>query len=278
VDTDAWEEGLSMSMTLASTLLFAVTVMNVEADALPYYDPPSPWWPSYSYAFTRGSSILREQGEKLLVMNGEPPVYGTQSVIALVNGKYGKVRDTLRDLVKERWGILTEEDNSLRLISKPSPDIIIRDALDWPMLGEGLGRLRENGALLPISEYQLTSQPYNKVRWINGRSQVVIRVSDGAPVFDTDVTILQVSRTDWAWEWARSSFHGIMPLPWKEYRAAMGIVTSTEIALIEDLKKFMPGLTIRYLVTDGFMFVDDRYGKIIRPKMQEAIEQFSGAP
>jgi hypothetical protein len=74
-----------MSVTLASTLLFAVTVMNVEADALLYYDPPSPWWPSYSYAFTRGSSILREQGEKLLLMNAEPPVYGTTSVIALVN-------------------------------------------------------------------------------------------------------------------------------------------------------------------------------------------------
>ena len=57
-----------MSMTLASTILFAVTVMNVEADSLPYYNPPSPWWPSYSYAFKEGSPILREQGEKLLLM------------------------------------------------------------------------------------------------------------------------------------------------------------------------------------------------------------------
>jgi hypothetical protein len=179
--------------------------------------------------------------------------------------------------VKERWGILQEDDSTRGRISQPSEQIILHDR-DWPMLGEGLAHLSENGSPPPISEYQLTSQPYNKVRWINGHSQAVIRVSDGAPLFDTDVTILQVSRTDWAWEWARSSFHGIVPLPWKEYRVAMGIVTSTEIALIEDLKKFMPGIAIRYLVTDGFMYSHDRYSRIIRPKMQEAIEQFSGAP
>jgi hypothetical protein len=276
VDTDAWEEGLSMSVTLASTILFAVTVMNVEAESLPYYDPPSPWWPSYSYAFTGGGSILREQGEKLLLMSAEPPAHGTSSVIALVNGKYGKVRDTLRSLVKERWEILKEEDNILEPILKPSPQII-RDDLDWPMLGEGLARLSENGSPLPAQEYQLTSQPYNKVARINGRSQVVIRVTDGAPRFGTDVTILQVSRTDRSREWARSSFHGIVPLPYKEVRASLGIVTSTEIALIEDVKKYMPGLAIRYFVTYGIGY-DAESDKFIRAKMQEAIEQFSRAP
>lgn len=265
-----------MSMTLASTILFAVTVMNVEADSLPYYDPPSPWWPSYSYAFKGGSSILREQGEKLLLMSAEPPAHGTPSAIALVNGKYQKVRDTLRGLVKDQWGILEEQDNVPEPISQPSPQVI-RDDLNWPMLGEGLARLNENGFPLRTQEYQLTSQPYNKVTSINGRSQVVIRVSDSAPLFEADMTILQISRTDRAREWARSSFHGIIPLPYKEDRASLGVVTSTEIALIENLKKFIPGLAIRYFVTYS-IGSDAEYGKFVRAKMQEAVDQFSRAP
>lgn len=262
-----------MSMTLASTILFAVTVMNAEADSLPYYDPPPPWWPSYSYAFKGASSILREQGEKLLLMSSEPPAYRTPSAIVLVDGKYGKVRDALRGLVKDQWGILEEQDNVSGPIAKPSPQII-RDDLYWPILGEGLAHLSENGPPQAAQEYQLTSQQYNKVASINGHSQVVIRVSDGAPLFGSDVTILQISRSDRSSEWARSSFHGIFPLPYKEDRASLGVVTSTEIALIEDMKRYMPGLVIRYFVTYS-IGSDAEYGKFVRAKMQEAVDQFN---
>lgn len=86
-EQNAWEKSLSMSMTLVTTFLLSATLTNIDADALPYYDPPSPWIPSYSYAFKGASSILPERGEKLLLMNAEIPVYRTYHVIALVSGR-----------------------------------------------------------------------------------------------------------------------------------------------------------------------------------------------
>lgn len=272
MEADAREEDLPMSVVLASTVLLSATIMNVGADSLPYYDPPPPWWPSYSYAFKGASSILREQGETLLLMRAEPPPYRTTHVIALVSKDYGPVREQLRKQVQERWGILEEHDNETTQISDPLPQII-RDDLYWPMLGERLSLLGEDSMPQKIREYQLTSQPYNKVSSIDGHSQAVIRVSDGKPLFDSDVTILQVTRSDRSREWARSSFHGVVPLPYKEMRASLGVVTSTEISLIEDLKQYLSGLVIRYFVTYSLRS-DPEYAKFVRIKMEEAVHQF----
>jgi hypothetical protein len=259
-------------MTLVSTILFSVTLMNVEADSLPYYDPPSPWVPSYSYAFKGASSILREQGEKLLLMNAEAPAYRTDHVIALVSKDYSSVREELRRLVLTRWGILEEHANETSQIPKPPPHIV-RDDLDWPILGEGLVRLTDHNARLKIQEYQLTSQPYNQVAAIRGHSQAVIRASDGTGLLGPEVTILQLTRSDRSREWARSSFHGLFPLPYKEERMSMGVVTSTEIALIEGLKERLPGIAIRYFVTHSLRS-DPEQRRLFRAQMEEASHQF----
>lgn len=95
-----------MSLSLLSAIVLSTALMNVEADSLPYLDPPSPWWPSYPYAFSGGNSILREQGERLLLRETEPSGYRTYATIALVNSEYERVRDALRELVKERWGVI----------------------------------------------------------------------------------------------------------------------------------------------------------------------------
>lgn len=257
-----------MSLTLASTVLIAAAVVNGEADSLPYYDPPSPWLPSYSYAFKGASSILREQGEQLLLISPESP-YRATDVIALVNRRYDEVYKELRSLVREQWGILEENDNILNPIPKP-PQTIVRDDLEWPIFGERLSRLQEPHSSIKIQEYQLTGQPYNNVASLNGYSQTVIRVIDGAGLFQSNVTVLQVTRSDWSREWARSSFHGLFPLPYKEERRSLGVVTSTEITLIEDLKKTYPGTTIRYFVSQGLL--DSERGQLLQKKMQEAID------
>ncbi|TKB75934.1 MAG: hypothetical protein E8D46_00875 [Nitrospira sp.] len=260
-----------MSLSLLSVIVLSTAVMNVEVDALPYLDPPSPWWPSYSYALRGGSSILREQGEKLLLNEVEPDPYGINAVIVLIDAEYDWVRNAVRGLVEARWGILDEQENITRPIKmKPATAEIIHEALHWPILGEGLVRLSDQASMKTAREYQLTSQPYNKIESLRGFSQVVIRVSDGATLFDQPVTILQVTRTDRLWEWARE-FHGLIPLPYKEERWSVGIVTSTEITLIEDLKKQMPGLSIRYFLSDSSGDVRGSGG--VREKMEEAIEQ-----
>jgi hypothetical protein len=272
---------LPMSLSLLSAVLLSTAVMNVEVDALPYVAPPSPWWPSYSYVFSRGNSILREQGERLLLRDKDPDdAYGTYAVIVLVNAKYERVRATLQELVAARWGILEEQENAVGPISmKPPTSDIVNENLRWPILGEGLARLRGSASSQMAQEYQLTSQPYNKIESVKGYSQAVIRISDGAPLFDRSVTVLQVTRTDWSREWARTQeLHWIFPLPYKEDRQSVGIVTSTEIALIEELKPHLPGVAIRYFLAPGGFVSDSRGERVknieaVREKMEEALEQ-----
>jgi hypothetical protein len=262
-----------MSLSLVSAIVLSTAMMNVEVDSLPYLDPPSPWWPSYSYPFRGGDSILREQGEKLLLNNAEPRPYGTEAVIVLVNAEYERVRDAVRGLLEARWGILDEqEDATGHITMTPAARELVYVELNWPILGKGLKRLSDQASTRTAREYQLTSQPYNKIESLDGFSQVLIRVSDGAALFDQPASILQLTRTDRSREWARSGeFHGIFPLPYKETRWNVGIVTSTEIGLIEDLKKQIPGLAIRYFVTA--LRDDLRENERVREKMEEAIEQ-----
>lgn len=270
-----------MSTSLLSAVLLSTALMNVEVDSLPYVDPPSPWWPSYSYVFSRGNSILREQGEKLLLRDKDPDdAYGTYAVIVLVNAKYERVRDTLQELVTARWGILEEQENAVGPISMKPPTVdIVNENLHWPILGEGLVRLSGQASTRMAREYQLTSQPYNKIKWLHGFSQVVIRVSDGSALFDQPVTTLQVTRTDHSREWARTQdLHWIFPLPYKEDRRSVGIVTSTEITLVEDLKQHIPGVAIRYFVEPGGFVSGSRQEqqenvKAVREKMEEAVDQ-----
>ncbi|THJ24716.1 MAG: hypothetical protein CAF45_004030 [Nitrospira sp. CG24E] len=280
-----------MSGALLSAVVFSAALMNVEADSLPFLDPPSPWWPSYSYAFRGGNSILREQGEKLLLQDYKRPGYSAYAIIALIDFDYEGVRDTLRLLVRERWGIVEEQDNSTGPIRDDStmykaegyhsPINIINDNLRWPILGQGLTRLAGPLASGTAREYQLTSQPYNKIESLNGFSQVVIRVSDGNPLFDYPVTILQLTRTDRSREWARThDFHGVIPLPYKEEWWSVGIVTSSEIDLIEELKRSIPGISVRYFVVSGGFLSDlpeERLKNVeaIRKKMEEVVEQLN---
>ncbi|MDP3092885.1 MAG: hypothetical protein Q8N04_19610 [Nitrospira sp.] len=261
-----------MSIALISTILFSATLMNVNAEDLPYYDPPSPWIPSYSYAFKGASSILREQGEKLLLMNAETPVYRADHVIALMSMDYDSVREELRKLVLTRWGILEEHDSEKSPIPEPPADFDRGYTGWWPMLGKGLGYVADRSSHLQAREYQLVSQPYNLVPSINGHSQSLIRVSDGTGLLGTDVTILQLMRSDRSREWARSSFHGVIPLPYKEERRSVGVVTSTEIAFVESLKERFPRIAIRYFVKNGLQYDPDQ-GKLFRLQLEDAIHQ-----
>jgi hypothetical protein len=261
-----------MISILASAILIAAAVLNVEADFLPYYDPPSPWVPSYSYAFKGASSILREQGERLLLTDSDSPHRATY-VIVLINRRFDEVYSELRSLVRERWGI-SEEHNNARGRIPTAPGQIVRADLEWPILGEGLSFLQASESAITARECQLISQRYNNVASLNGYSQAVIRVSDGAEVFQSSVTILQLTRSDWSQEWVRSGFHGLFPLPYKEERRSLGVVTSSEIALIEELKEDHPRTTIRYFVLPGPL--DPKRGQLLQKKMQEAVDLLKG--
>jgi hypothetical protein len=148
---------LPMSLSLISAILLSTAVMNVEVDALPYLAPPSPWWPSYSYVLKGGDSILREQGEKLLMNAALSEPHKIPSVIVLVNGEYEKVRDAVRGLVEARWGIVDEhEDATGHIRMTPATREILHLEI-WPTLLEGLRGISGPASTTPAREYQLTS-------------------------------------------------------------------------------------------------------------------------
>lgn len=270
-----------MSTVLLSAYVLAATVMNVEAESLPRYTPP-PWWlPSYSYAFTGASSIPRELGETLVMEsigeNGERRAENlpASSIVVLVTAAYAKARAALLQTVATHWGILHQHDNVTGPIPKASSRLV-GGAQEWPPLGNALVRIAGDGKIPQVIEEEVLTNPYNIVESIHGSSQTLIRVSDGKSMFGQDVTLIQLMRVDWAREWARSSFHGLFPLPYKEERGSLGVITSTEIRLLESLKTAMPGVVLRYFIPYVNLNVSPSEREALRAGISTAVEQLQG--
>ena len=71
----------------------------------------------------------------------------------------------------------------------------------------------------------------------------------------------------------RGGLHGIFPLPYKEERGAIGVVTSTEHGLLEKLKQAMPSLALRYFIPDLDLFVDAEKRRLFRSEVHSATTQ-----
>ena len=179
-----------MSTVFLSTILLAATIMNVEADSLPYRTPSSTTDPMMS------SSISQEVGEQLVLRGQDERALVANSIVVLANEPYTKVRSALWQLVEAHWGILEDQANVKGAIPK-APERLAGGAQRWPLLADGLAYLWDDEHVHPIDEQQLISRPYNIVKSINGSSQTLIRVSDGRALYGHDLTIIQLMRADW---------------------------------------------------------------------------------
>ena len=99
----------------------------------------------------------------------------------------------------------------------------------------------------PPNEYELISQPYNRVESHEGHSELRIRVTDGKGLLGKKVTLLQIRRRDYSKERARLHHALPIPLPYREYRS-FTIVTDTEVKIVESLKQQAPDVVARYFV------------------------------
>lgn len=262
-----------MSTTFLSAYLLAA-MMNVEAESLPMYIPP-PWWlPEPSYAFTGASSIPRELSEKLVMERTGEEAYRALSIVVLVTAEYAKVRAALLQAVTRQWGILQQHDNVTGPIPKASPRLV-GGAQEWPPLGNALVKIAGDGKIPSMMEEEVLTNPYNIVESIHGSSQTLLRVSDGAGIGEHDVTLIQLMRVDWAreWAWAQFGSHPVFPLPYKKERGSLGVVTSTEIRVLESLKTSIPGAQLRYFVPDWHINVDANEREAWWLGMGAAVEQ-----
>jgi hypothetical protein len=239
-------------MTSTVLLMFVLAgspVLSYDATELPYFDPQGSERTALSYRSHGSGSIPRELGEK--VLTEEIHEFGAKYLIALVSREYALVQEQLRLLVRERIGVAEEYDRSAGPIPKPIEERPPYSGVEypvWPPLGEELSLFNDLAKdVHPPQEFQLTTQPYNRLESVEGFSEARIRISDGETLLGKNVTILQINRRDYSKERARFNHAMPIPLPYKE-NSAFTVVTDTEVALIESLRQRVPGLIIRYFL------------------------------
>lgn len=237
-------------LTLAAMALLAGSpLLSFDAAELPYFNPQGSDRTSLSYLYHGSGSIPLELGEKLLTQ--ETQALGADTLIVLVNREYSVVQEQVRRLIAQEVGIAEEQHNSPGLTGKQSeqqPSFENEYPTQWPPLGVGLSIFSDVAHQFNRPrEYQLTSLAYNQLEFIEGYSEVRIRVTDGKELLGKDVTILQIGRRDYSLE--RAHLHHSIPIPlWYKERRVFTVVTDTEVMRIEKLKRQIYGLGIRYFV------------------------------
>lgn len=244
-----------MTAAVTSALVIAAVLFNVDGSELFYYDPPPSDRDVLKYLSRGAGSIPRELGEKILTLDKEGTLRA-DSVVVVVTAEFTIVKNHLRSLVSKELGVAEEHDSSQGQIPPPKrrrPDYQggggSAEQPPWPPLGDGLAVFGN-----PISdkasprEYELTSQPYNRLDSVDGSSEVRIRISDGNALLGAVATVIQIRRLDYSKERARVG-HTPFPLPYKE-KWRFILVTNTEVELVEQLQQRIPGLTSRYFVPD----------------------------
>jgi hypothetical protein len=271
-----------MILTIMPAVL-VVAALNVDAAALPYFDPQGDERTSYAYALKSSRSIPRELNEKVLLQHQSSPL-SASSFVVLVNKEYSVVLETIRAIVAKKMGIAEEHDNQSGAIPKPKdnpPPYVGAEWPPWPPLGEGLRSFSVGTESVGHpNEYQLTSKLTERLKAVNGFSEVRIRVTDGRGLLNRNVTILQIRRRDYSREWDRSHIAGI---PLGKKRLAFTLVTNSEVALIESLKEVIPGLDVRYFVSHVDKLwppppANEDEKRVVLESMRTAAEQFEGTP
>ncbi len=271
-------------------VVLVAAVLNVDAASLPYFDPQGEERTSYVYARKGIGSIPRELNEKVLLQDQSYQLRAS-SLVVPVNKEYSVVLEKIHALVAEKMEIAEEHDNESGAIPKPkdnrpsylgaewTPSYLGADWPPWPPLGEGLASFRDGvESIGHPKEYQLTSKLKERLQAGRGYSEVQIRVTDGRGLLNRNVTIFQIRRRDYSVDQDYSHIAGI---PLGKKRQAFRLVTDSEVALIESLKKLIPGLAVRYFVSHvDKLFppppanADEK--RVVLESMRTAAEQFEG--
>jgi hypothetical protein len=253
--------------------VFSMTLITLEATDLPYFDPPESERSSLTYLYHGSGSIPLLLGEKLVTEDTR--ALSAKSLVAVVNAEYASVKDWIRAIVAERYGIAKEHDGEAGPIPRPDEDRPPYRGIEyppWPPLGERLAIFGELGETVQQPrEYELISLPYNRLESLDGYSELRIRVSDGQDLLGKKATILQIRRRDYSKEWARLHHALPLPLPYKNYRA-FTVITDTEVKTIEQLKEKTSRLRIRYLAPNN-RISDRSYLQDVLAAMKKSSEE-----
>lgn len=253
------------------------TVLNVAASSLLYFDPKDDERTAIAYRRHGSGSIPRKLHERIVTV--EDGHWAANSLIVMCNKDFSSVVDEVRKLVIEKIGVENEQDSSDRPIPKDPEPTTPQEHFEkgwggsWPPLGEGFRAFDKIDTRGVPREYQVTTKTYNHLKSATGRSQLRIRLTDGAGLLGKDVAILQIQRRDFSREWARDAhvFGGVIVFPWKE-DLKFFLITDTEVALVEQLGKRLPGTSLRYFVPEHREFYHKADPAILESLRQAARE------
>lgn len=218
---------------LALSLWCSVDTAFGEEWALQFVSPDELWLQD---------SIPEKATERIVIAHH--PKLEAHWVVALVNSPYEATRRQLHDVIHNAFGIDSEREITMTLNAETPVNPHMPKE---PLFGDGFNEFRAIGVPITAArEYRIETKQYNTgVRWWKSASKSEWRLIDGRPLFGRAVSILVVSRTDHAREWAW--MHPGIPMPFT-VTGDTKLVTDTEVALIATVSEQVGRPQVHYFV------------------------------
>lgn len=210
-----------------------------------------------------GNSIPRARGEQVLAQDTPRGTFRVTRLAVLLPVPFGRVADTVQDLVKRTYG----EASSAQAVGGAQFRPQNLAGAQRRAAEQEIEQLRTRG--IQIERFKVrtvVSRPYNAISAASF-SELNVQVVDGQDVFGTCSSLLLVYRVDHFTDWPRdNSFHtGIPVFPWR-FPVEGRLITTTELRILKELQN-----TLRVNAAPQFSVPSD-YRELPDSKVLESIK------
>ena len=173
----------------------------------------------------------------------------SNAVVVVINQPFEIARHEIQEIIKEKFGIETEEyiSGDIKIVGDQAAIWDEPPDGPWPTFGDGFSRFSVlTDKFHRPQEHRIKTSQYNQREGQTSHSILDMRIADGSILIGKQYSIILMRRTDYSKEWATLGRWPI-PLPFKMARTHY-LITDTEISLIEKLIERIPGAKWLYFV------------------------------